>query len=129
MARGEVTKLKKEDDGSSILNIIGHLVVNVVALLFVEYLIPGFQLASLQTAIVAAIVIGIINTFIRPVIQLLAFPFTLVTLGIAAFVINVMLLMLSATIVPGFEIDGFLTAAIASILLALTNAFLNKLAR
>lgn len=121
MAKAEV-----KDEGS-FLHIIGHLIVNVVALLFVEYLIPGFELASLQTAIVAAIVIGIINTFIRPVLQILALPFSVMTLGIFAFVINVLLLMLAASIVPGFDIDGFMTAAISSILLSVTNAFLNKL--
>jgi len=114
---------------SSILNLIGRLLVNVVALLIVEYLIPGFRLESLGVAIVAAVVIGAVNTFIRPVIQILALPFTVVTLGVAAFVINVLLLMLSAAIVPGFEIDGFLTAAVASIGLALIGAFLHKLAR
>lgn len=118
-----------EEKESNVLNIVGHLIVNVVALLLVEYLVPGFRLESLQTAIVAAVVIGIINTFIRPVIQVLALPFTVVTLGIAAFLINVALLMLSAAIVPGFEIDSFLTAAIASVALALINAFLNKLAK
>lgn len=111
------------------LNIIGKILINTVALLVVEYLIPGFTLASIEVAVIAAIVMGVINTFIRPVIQLLALPFTLVTLGVAAFLINVGLLMLAAAIVPGFEIDSFLTAAISSILLALVSAFFNKLAK
>lgn len=105
------------------------MIVYVVALLVVDYLIPGFRLVSLEATLVAAVVIGVINTFIRPVIQVLALPFSIVTLGIAAFLINVGLLMLAAAIVPGFEIDGFLSAAVASILLALVNAFLHKLAK
>jgi len=117
----------KEEGG--LLNIVGRLLMNVVALLIVEYLIPGFTLANIQVAVVAAIVIGVINTFIRPVIQILALPFTVVTLGIAAFLVNVGLLMLAAAIVPGFEIDSFLTAAISSILLALVNMFFQKLAK
>lgn len=108
---------------------LGRIIVMVMGLLIVEYLIPGFRLESLGVAVIAAVVIGIINTFIRPVIQILALPFTLVTLGIAAFIINVLLLMLAASIVPGFEIDGFLTAAISSILLSLINAFLHKLSK
>jgi putative membrane protein len=106
-----------------------NLTVNTFALLVVEYILPGFVLENLQTAAVAAIVMGAINTFIRPVVQFLALPFTIVTLGIAAFLINVGFLMLVAAIVPGFNIDSFLTAAIASILLTLVTWFLNKISR
>jgi putative membrane protein len=111
------------------LNIIGKLIVNIIALLVVEFIIPGFELVSLEATIVAAVVIGVINTFIRPIIQILALPFSIVTLGIAAFLINVGLLMLAAAIVPGFEIDGFLTAAVSSIVLSLVGAFLHKLSK
>lgn len=119
---------KKQNDGDSALfNLIGRLVVNIVALLIVAYIIPGFVIMSLQTAIVAAIVIGVINTFIRPILQIIALPLSILTLGIAAFLVNVGLLMLSAAIVPGFEINSFLTAVVSSIALALVNAFLHKL--
>ncbi len=111
------------------INIIGKLIVNAVALLIVDYLVPGFKLEGFQATLVAAVVIGVINTFIRPIIQILALPFSIVTLGITAFLINVGLLMLSAAIVPGFDIDSFLTAAISSIALTLVNAFLHKLAK
>lgn len=111
------------------MHIIGELIINVLALFVVEYIIPGFVLVDIQSAIVAAIVIGIVNTFIRPVLHIIALPISILTLGIFAFLINVALLWMVASIVPGFEIDGFVTAAIASIALALTNAFLHKLAK
>lgn len=120
---------KYTSDESKLFRVLGKVIINIVALLVVDYLIPGFSLANLSSTIVAAIVIGIINTFIRPVIQLLALPFSIVTLGIVAFLINVLLLMLAATIVPGFEIDSFVTAAVSSILLALVNMFLHRLAK
>jgi putative membrane protein len=131
MPKKKVVKLKRLDVHShkdSPMNLITQLVINVVALLVVGYVVPGFFLADFKAAIVAAVVIGVINTYIKPIFQLLALPFTIVTFGIAAFLINVLLLMLSAAIVPGFEIDSFLTAAIASILLTLTSWFLHKLA-
>lgn len=112
-----------------LLNAFGKLLVYVVALLVVDYLVPGFRLESMEATLVAAIVLGVINTFIRPVLQILALPFSIVTLGIAAFAINVLLLMFAAIIVPGFEIDGFITAAVSSILLTLVNAFLHKLSK
>lgn len=114
---------------SAFFNIVGKILINVVALLVVAYIIPGFEIPDFKTAVVAAIIIGIINTFIRPVLQLIALPLSIMTLGIAAFLINVGLLMAAAAIVPAFEIDSFLTAAISSIVLALVSAFLHKLAK
>jgi len=113
----------------SILNMLGQLTVNVVALLVVESIIPGFMLADLQTAFIAAIVIGVVNTFIRPILQIIALPITILTLGLMAFFINVGLLLLVAKIVPGFEISSFFVAAIASVVLSLVTAFLHKIAK
>ena len=74
------------------MNLLVRLAVNVFALLIVEYLVPGFRLANLWTAIVAAVAIGVVNTFIKPILQLIALPISLLTFGIAAFLINVFLL-------------------------------------
>lgn len=110
------------------MKLIIRLAINVFALLIVEYLIPGFELAGYQAAIVAAVVIGIVNTFIRPILQLVALPISILSFGVAAFLINVTLLWLVAKAVPGFEISSFLTAVIASIVLSLVSWFLNKIA-
>lgn len=123
--RGRKKKVQKQE---SLLDLLGRLIINVVALLVVEAVVPGFVLSNLQSATIAAIVIGVTNTFIRPVLQIIALPISILTLGLFAFVINVLLLMGVAAIVPGFEIDGFLTAAISSIALSLTTAFLHKMA-
>lgn len=106
-----------------------RLAINVFALFIVEYLVPGFNLATLSAAIVAAVVIGIVNTFIRPILQLIALPISVLTFGLAAFFINVLLLWLSSKLVPGFSIDSFTTAIIASIVLSLVSWFLNKLSK
>lgn len=111
------------------MKLIIRLAINVFALLVVEYLVPGFHLASIQAAVVAAVVFGIVNTFIKPIIQLIALPISLITLGLAAFFINVALLYVVAQVVPGFTIDSFWTALIASVVLSLTTWFLHKLAR
>jgi len=110
------------------MKLIIRLTINVFALLVVEYLVPGFELTSYQAAIVAAIVIGVTNTFIRPILQLIALPISLLTFGISAFLINVFLLWGVAYVVPGFEITSFLTAVIAAIVLSLVSWFLHKLA-
>lgn len=110
------------------MRLLLRLIVNVLTLLIVAYIVPGFEIVDIWTAIVAAVVIGLVNTFLRPLLLLITLPITLVTFGIFAFVINILLLMLSAIIVPGFQIDGFLTAGIASIVLSLVSWFLHKLA-
>ncbi len=103
------------------------LVLNVFALLVVSYLVPGFSFDSLWATIVTAIVIGVVNTFIRPVLQIIFIPLTVITFGITAFLINVVLLWGVSFVVPGFEIENFMTAVIASIALSLVSLFLHKL--
>ncbi len=105
-----------------------RLAINVFALFVVEYLVPGFYLASIWTAIVAAIAIGIVNTLIKPILQLIALPISILTFGITAFLINVLLLWGTSRLVPGFAISGFSTAIMASIVLSLVSWFLQKLA-
>lgn len=110
------------------MKLIIRLAINVFALLVVEYLVPGFHLAGIWTAIVAAIAIGIVNTFIKPILQFITLPISILTFGIAAFLINVALLWGTSKLVPGFTIDSFTTALVASIVLSLVSWFLHKLA-
>jgi putative membrane protein len=111
------------------MNIIFQLAINVFALLIVEYLLPGFILSDIKAAIVTAVVIGIVNTLIKPILQLIALPLSILTFGLTAFLINVVLLWLTSIFVPGFEITNFATAILASILLSLVSWFLHKLAK
>lgn len=111
------------------MKLFGQLIINTLALLITAYLVPGFHVDNLSAAIVAAIVIGIINTFIKPVLQIISLPITILSLGIFALILNVLLLMLAAAITPGFEIDGFLVALFGSFVLSLISAFLNMLTK
>jgi len=110
------------------MKLIIRLAINVFALFIVTKLVPGFMLADLTSAVVAAVVIGVVNTFIRPILQLIALPVSVLTFGITAFLINVGLLYVTSMVVPGFEIANFTTAIIASVVLSLVSWFLNKLA-
>ena len=110
------------------MNLILRLAVNVVALMVVERIVPGFYLQDITTTVVAAIMIGAVNTFIRPILQFIALPISILTLGISAFLINVLLLWGTSLVVPGFIIDGFVTAIVASLVLSLVSLFLHKLA-
>jgi len=104
-----------------------RLIINVLTLMIVATLLPGVVIANWWAALAAAAVIGVINTFLRPIILLLTLPLSIVTLGLFAILVNVLLLMLAAYLVPGFVIDGLLTALLASILISLVSSFLGRL--
>ncbi len=110
------------------MKLILKLALNAFALLVVSYLVPGFSFDGAMSIIVTAIVIGVINTFIKPVLQIIFLPLSIVTLGISAFLINVLLLWCVSFVVRGFHIESFFTAVIASVVLTLVSIFLNKLA-
>ena len=99
----------------------------MLALLVVAYIVPGFLIEDFIALLVSAIVIGVINTFLKPIIHILALPLTLVTFGLFAILVNVALLWFAAWIVPGLAIDSFWTAVVSSIILSLTSWFLGKI--
>lgn len=111
------------------MKLLVRLGINVFALFVVSYLVPGFVLTDIWAAVVAAIVIGVVNTFIKPIVQIIALPISIVTFGLAALLINVVLLYAVSLVVPGFEITNLVTALVASVVLALVSWFLNKLAK
>lgn len=111
------------------MKLLIKILLNTFALWIVSYLIPGFYFESTQALIVTAVVVGIVNTFIKPVLQIIFIPISIITFGITAILINVVLLWGVSYLVPGFEIDGFWTAAISSIALMLVSLFLNKLSK
>lgn len=111
------------------MKLISRLLINIIALLVVSYIVPGFIIKDLKTAVIAAVVIGLINTFVKPILKLITLPLTILTLGIFSIILNVLMLMLAASLTPGFHIDGFITALIASIVLSLVSSFLQMLTK
>lgn len=109
------------------MKLLIKIFLNTFALLIVSYLIPGFFFESLWATVVTAIVMGVVNTFIKPILQIIFLPISIITFGVTAFLINVVLLWGVSFVVPGFEIADFLTAVFASIVLSLVSLFLHKL--
>lgn len=89
--------------------------VNAAALLGIAYILPGFELEGLWLAIIAALVLGLVNALIRPLLVVLTLPISVVTLGLFILVINGLMLWLASSLVPGFTIDTFFTAMLAAI--------------
>ncbi len=109
------------------MQIILSLVLNAVALIATTYIVPGFHVASFTTAILAAIVLGVVNTFIKPVLSFITAPLTVVTLGLFAFVVNAVVLFIVSAIVPGFTLNGWVPAILGAIVLSVVSTVLNAI--
>ena len=101
------------------LYLLARWIVNAAALLLVAYLYPGVQVESFLSAALAALVLGLVNAFVRPLLIVLTLPVTLITLGLFLFVINALLFWFVAEIVHGFTVSGFGAALLGSILYSL----------
>jgi putative membrane protein len=111
----------------NLLSILLSILISSVAVFVTASILPGVHVDSFGTAIVAAIVLGLINTFIRPILLLLTLPINILTLGLFTLVIIALLVMLASALVPGFKVDGFWWALAFGLVLWIVNSFLHSL--
>lgn len=102
-------------------------VLNALALILVAYLVPGFGVATLYTALIAALVLGLANAIVRPLLFILTLPVTILTLGLFTFVLNALMIWFVSTIVKGFTVEGFVPALLAAVVLWLVSLVTNWL--
>ena len=102
-------------------------ILNAIALLAVAYLNPGVQVEDWTAAAVAALVLGLVNTLVKPVLVILTLPVTIVTLGLFLLVLNALLFWSVASLVPGFHVSGFWAAVLGAILYSLIGSLLSML--
>lgn len=98
--------------------------VSAISLLIVAYLVPGFRVAGFGSALIAAIVIGLINGTLGAVLKFFTWPLRLLTLGLLTLLINAAMLKLAANFVDGFQIDGWFSAFVGALLLAIVSTLL-----
>jgi len=101
--------------------------INAVALIAVAYLMPGVAVASFTTALVAALILGLINAVVRPVLVLLTLPVTLITLGLFIFVLNGLLFWFVGSFIQGFVVEGFWSGVFGAIVFSLISWLLSAL--
>lgn len=101
--------------------------LNSCALFAVMKLVPGIQIDRFEGLLLATLVIGLLNVFLRPIIVLLTLPVTLLTLGLFTFIINGLIFYMAAHLVSGFHVAGFGSAVVAAILFSLFSSVLNML--
>ena len=111
------------------MHILYHLLISAFALVLAAYFIPGIQVASLTSALVAAGVLGILNLLVRPVLFVLTLPITILTLGLFTFVINGALFWFAASFIEGFTVTNFWYALFGSVFVSVVSAVGNKLTR
>ena len=102
-------------------NLLIVWLINALALLALPYVVPSVQVDSFMTALVAALLLGLVNSLIRPLLVLLTLPVTIVTLGLFVFVINALLFWFVASFVKGFSVGGFWSAFFGAIVYALIS--------
>jgi putative membrane protein len=114
------------EKGKFMLVLITRWLVITVAILLASRIVPGIYVDSLTTAVIAAAILGIINTFLRPVLLILTLPLTVLTLGVFAFVINAFMLLLVSHFVPEFKVDGFFSAFLGTLIISLVSWIANR---
>jgi putative membrane protein len=101
--------------------------LNACALLAVAYLMPSIEVASFASALLAALVLGLVNTVLRPLLILLTLPVTLLTLGLFLFVLNGLMFWLAGSLLEGFSVGGFWSGVFGAILYSIFSSLLSSL--
>ncbi|HMK28217.1 MAG TPA: phage holin family protein [Terriglobales bacterium] len=109
------------------MRLLINWLLSAISLLLVTYIVPGFQVDGIGTALLAALVIGLINATLGLLLKVVTFPLTILTLGIFWIVINALMLKLTARLVPGFHINTFWAAFLGAIVLSVMNLILRSL--
>lgn len=111
------------------MKFIFKILLSAVAVLIIEYFLPGVDIESnsVVTALWVALILGLLFTFLKPILVVLTLPVTFITLGLFLLVINALIIMLASRLVDGFHVDGFWWALLFSILLSIVESFLYKI--
>lgn len=108
-------------------NLLLRWLLNTLALVIVINVVPGYSVSSLGTLLVAALVLGLLNAIVRPILFWLTLPLTVLTLGLFLLVLNALMLEATDWIVPGFEIAGFRWALLGALVLSLVSLITNRI--
>jgi len=109
------------------ISFLSKTLITAVAILIAVFLLPGVHINGTVTAIMVAAVLGLLNSFIKPILILLTIPITVFTLGLFLLVINILIIKWASDIVPGFKVDSWIWALLFSIIVSLISSFINGL--
>lgn len=111
------------------MRLLLHWLLSALALLIVSHFVPGFHVAGLIPALIAAVVIGLLNATLGLFLKIVTIPFSIVTLGIFLLVINGVMILLASAVVPGFHVDGIGPAFWGAVVLALLGMLIRAIVK
>jgi putative membrane protein len=103
------------------------VLVTAVAAYFAAWILPGVEITDVTTAVIVALVLALLNTFVKPILVILTIPVTIITLGLFLLVINILMIKWTDSLVDGFSVDGWLTALFFSLIISVISSLLNGL--
>ena len=109
------------------MRLLINWLVTTIAILISAYLLPGIIVRSFGAAVITALVLGLINAIIKPILVVLTLPLTIVTLGLFIFVLNALLVLLTSYIVPGFDVTNFWWALLFSLIFSIVSFVLHRI--
>jgi len=109
------------------MEIIGRLLIHTLAILITAFLLPGIVVKDFFTALTVAVMLGLLNMFLKPILIFLTIPISILTLGFFIFIINALIVLLVSHFVPGFEVKNIWWALLFSIILSIITSFLYTL--
>lgn len=109
------------------MKILIRICVTAFALMTVAYIVPGIAVSNIYVALIAAVVLGFLNSIVRPLLIVFTLPATILTLGLFIFVINAALFYFAAYLIHGFTVSGFIPALVGSVLVAVISTVVNKI--
>jgi putative membrane protein len=108
------------------MGFIIKILVTAVAAYFAAWVLPGVEIADVKTTIIVALVLALLNTFIKPILIILTIPVTIITLGLFLLVINILIIKWTDNLVDGFSVDGWLTALFFSLIVSIVSSIINR---
>jgi putative membrane protein len=109
------------------MNVLARWIINALIIMVAAYLLPGVHVATYWTALVVALILGVLNVLVRPILVLLTLPITALTFGLFLLVVNAIIVIMASHIVPGFTVDSFWWACFFSILVSLINLMVSRI--
>lgn len=109
------------------MNVLVKILLSSIGVLIASYLLPGVYVEDFISAVIIAVLLSLLNVTVKPLLIVLTIPLTIFTLGIFLLVINGIIILIADSIIPGFQVDGFLWALIFSLVLSLINSLLSDL--
>ena len=113
--------------GKRLLNLLTNLAIDVLALVVVDLLFTGIHIDTWQAVVGGAILLALVNAYLRPLILLLTLPFNILSLGLFTFVVNATMLKVVSWLLPGFHVTGFWTAVGAALVIGFVSVILHRL--